>query len=242
MRSGNAATIAGRSKDTNAWPYHEVPKEVPAAVMTGRAQRPAYAIAKRALDLGLGILSLAVAALPMIAIAIAIKLESKGPVFFGHTRVGRYGKRFCCLKFRTMRPGAEKELETDLRLKTYYNKHNFKIPVERDPRVTRLGRFLRKTSLDELPQLFNVIGGSMSLVGPRPIVPEELHWYREHLDLFLSVRPGITGVWQVHGRSCIGYPDRVQVELAGIRHSSFWHDLVLLAKTVPAVVTGRGAE
>lgn len=207
-----------------------------------RADTWGYVVAKRILDLVISILGLALTALPMGGIAIAIRLESRGPVLFRHTRVGRYGKPFSCLKFRTMRVGALKELQADPELKSYYEKHNFKIPAAQDPRITPVGRFLRRTSLDELPQLFNVVAGSMSLVGPRPIVPDELSWYQRELDLFLSVKPGITGVWQVQGRSRIGYPERVQVELGAIRNRSFWRDLIVLAKTIPATISTRGAH
>jgi exopolysaccharide production protein ExoY len=200
-----------------------------------------YSIAKPALDVGLSVLALVLAAPIMLALAIAIKLESKGPVLYGQVRLGRRAKRFRCYKFRTMRLGADAELLAGPELRRIYLENDYKIPLEKDPRLTSLGRFLRKSSLDELPQFFNVLSGSMSLVGPRPIVPEELEWYRGNEELFLSVRPGITGVWQVQGRSRIGYPERTQVELEGIRRRSLWRDLEVLAASVPAVILSRGS-
>jgi lipopolysaccharide/colanic/teichoic acid biosynthesis glycosyltransferase len=140
-----------------------------------------------------------------------------------------------------MGPEAQRELKSDPELWSVYVENDYKIPLEVDPRITRVGRFLRRTSLDELPQLFNVIAGSMSLVGPRPIVPEELHWYGEHKEEFLSVRPGITGPWQVQGRSRIPYPNRTMVELDGIRSRSLWRDVKVLAQSIPAVIKARGA-
>jgi lipopolysaccharide/colanic/teichoic acid biosynthesis glycosyltransferase len=203
---------------------------------------PAYAVVKRVFDVALAATAVVLAAPLMLAIAAAVKLESKGPALFGHARLGKNGKYFRCLKFRTMRSGAQSELLEDPELKRIYVENDFKIPVEKDPRVTPLGRFLRRSSLDELPQFFNVLGGSMSLVGPRPIVRDELEWYSDaEKNLFLSVRPGITGVWQVQGRSRIGYPDRTQVELDAIRNRSFLRDLKVLAVSVPAVITSRGS-
>ncbi len=202
----------------------------------------AYAISKRVLDVGVSLTAVVLGAPVMLAIAIAVKLESKGPILFGHVRLGKNGRYFRCFKFRTMRAGAQAELLRDLELKRVYVENDYKIPLEKDPRVTRFGRFLRKSSLDELPQFFNVLGGSMSLVGPRPIVQEELGWYSDDEKAeFLSVRPGITGVWQVQGRSRIGYPDRTRVELDAIRQRSFWRDLKVLTISVPAVITSRGS-
>lgn len=201
----------------------------------------AYETSKRVLDVCASILALMLASPLMLVIAVAIKLESRGPVLFGHVRLTRGGKRFPCYKFRSMGPQAQLELQSDPELWRIYVENDYKIPLEKDPRITRVGRFLRRTSLDELPQLFNVIAGSMSLVGPRPIVPEELQWYGEHREEFLSVRPGITGPWQVQGRSRIPYPNRTMVELVGIRDRSFWRDVKVLAESIPAVIKARGA-
>jgi lipopolysaccharide/colanic/teichoic acid biosynthesis glycosyltransferase len=213
----------------------------PASKPQAKADSLAYSVAKRVFDLTLSTLALLVAGPLMALIAIAVRLESKGPVLFGHVRLGKHGNYFRCYKFRTMRPTAQSELLADPELRRIYEENDFKIPLERDPRITRFGRFLRKSSLDELPQFFNVISGSTSLVGPRPIVPDELHWYNGSERLFLSVRPGIFGVWQVQGRNRIGYPQRTQVELDAIRSRSIWQDVKVLATAVPAVITSRGS-
>ena len=201
----------------------------------------AYTLAKRALDISVSLLALPILGPLMAAIAIAIKLESRGPALFGHVRLERGGNYFRCLKFRTMRTGAHDELVLDSELQQRYVENDYKLPVDEDPRVTRFGRFLRRSSLDELPQLFNVLAGTMSLVGPRPVVPEELSWYGDQADHFLSVKPGITGVWQIQGRSRISYPRRTHVELEAIQQRSFWRDLKVLIRSVPAVITARGS-
>jgi lipopolysaccharide/colanic/teichoic acid biosynthesis glycosyltransferase len=200
-----------------------------------------YSVSKRALDIFVSSVAILLASPIMAAIAIAVMLESRGPVLFGHVRLSKRGKLFRCYKFRTMRDGAQTELNLNPELKRRYVENDYKIPLEEDPRVTRVGQFLRKSSLDELPQLFNVLAGSMSLVGPRPIVPEELEWYAGSEKLFLSVRPGITGIWQILGRSRIAYPNRVGVELDGIRQRSFWSDFKVLLKSIPAVIMARGS-
>jgi lipopolysaccharide/colanic/teichoic acid biosynthesis glycosyltransferase len=201
----------------------------------------AHAAAKRAMDIVLSVLFLIIASPVLLAAAAAIKLESPGAVLFGHDRLGTGGRRFRCLKFRSMRHGAHADLRSDPALRAIYEQNDYKIPIELDPRITRVGRFLRRSSLDELPQLFNVLVGEMSLVGPRPIVDDELKYYRGRESLFLSVRPGITGEWQVQGRNRIGYPDRARIELDAIARRSFWRDLKILLRTIPAVITARGS-
>jgi lipopolysaccharide/colanic/teichoic acid biosynthesis glycosyltransferase len=165
-------------------------------------------LAKRSIDIALSMLLLVLACPVVLAIAPAIKIESPGSALFAHERLGRGGRRFRCLKFRSMRNGAHEELLSDPSLRMIYQRNDYKMPVELDPRITRVGRFLRRSSLDELPQLMNVLAGDMSLVGPRPIVRDELRFYRDRQILFLSVTPGITGEWQIQGRNRIGYPDR----------------------------------
>lgn len=177
----------------------------------------------------------------LILLAIAIKVDSPGPVLFAHRRLGREGRHFDCLKFRTMEMDAEHRVFEDESLRHHYVSNHFKIPSHLDPRITRLGRFLRKSSLDELPQLWNVVKGEMALVGPRPIVALEATHYGDQLDALLSVRPGVTGRWAVEGRSQVGYPARVDVELAYIRNRSLTTDLLILVKTPWAVLTQRGA-
>lgn len=196
---------------------------------------------KRALDLvgaSLGLLFLA----PLFGlIALLVRIESGGPAFFGHERLGLNGRSFRCYKFRSMHRDAEHRLRSDPELYSEYVANNFKLPEARDPRLTRVGRFLRRTSLDELPQLINVLKGEMSLAGPRPIVPAELALYGRGAPTFLSLKPGMTGAWQVNGRSHVGYPDRADIELEYVRSWSLARDLSILLKTMPAVLRRQGA-
>ena len=187
---------------------------------------------------------LLIALSPVIAIAaLLIKLTSSGPVFFSQRRLGLKGEPFYLFKFRTMVANAEQALTNSPALYAQYLANNFKLPKGKDPRVTRLGYFLRATSLDELPQLFNVLRGDMSLVGPRPVVPAEVEKYGESASLFLSVKPGMTGHWQVSGRSELqAYDKRVELDLEYIRDQSLGMDFEILLRTVPAVLRGKGAH
>lgn len=198
-------------------------------------------LAKRAMDVLLGAAALVSLAPLLAAIAVAVRLDSPGPVLFRQRRLGVGGRRFTIYKFRTMREDAERLLEEDSELFELYRESDFKLPSEKDPRVTRLGAFLRRTSLDELPQLLNVLAGHMSLVGPRPIVPDEIREYGEQALDFLSVKPGITGDWQVNGRSDVGYPDRAHREVEYIRTWSLSRDLAILLRTAGAVLRRQGA-
>lgn len=193
-------------------------------------------VAKRLLDVTGASLGLVLLSPLMLLVAVTIRLESRGPALFKHWRVGQNGRRFACLKFRTMQEDAEEVLARDAGLKALYRENNYKLPEEMDPRVTRLGKVLRRTSLDELPQLFNVLVGEMSLVGPRPVVEEELEHYRGSERLLLSVRPGMTGAWAVNGRHHVGYPARAEMELRYVRGWSVGADLRILAGTVSAVM------
>ncbi len=196
--------------------------------------------AKRILDF-VGSTVLLVMLIPLLVVVAAIiRLDSKGPVLFAHRRLGRNGHHFDCLKFRTMEVDAEHRVFQDETLRHHYVSNHFKIPTQLDPRITRVGRFLRQSSLDELPQLWNVFMGDMSLVGPRPIVSLEATHYGDQLAMLLSVRPGITGLWAVEGRSELGYPERTDVELNYVRTRTLTTDLVILAKTPWTVITQRG--
>ena len=181
--------------------------------------------------------------LPILAIvAILIYLDSPGPIVFGHKRVGQGGKEFPCYKFRSMVPNAQEALEVYLKENPAAREEwerDFKL--KDDPRVTRIGKFLRKTSLDELPQLWNVLVGDMSLVGPRPIVRDEIVKYGDYINDFYLVPPGITGVWQVSGRSDTTYEERVLMDSWYVHNWSVWIDIVYLLKTVLAVVKSKGA-
>lgn len=211
--------------------------------LTPPALRGWQPVLKRGMDLigaGLGLVLMGPL---MLMIALAVRLESGGPVLFAQCRVGARGRLFRCYKFRSMRCDAEQVLRADPELYLRYVSNHFKLPEHEDPRLTRVGRWLRKTSLDELPQLVNVIRGEMSLVGPRPIVPAELdHYGLGNAPVLLALRPGMTGAWAVHGRSEVGYPDRATMELEYIRRWSVLNDLAILVRTVPAVLGARGAH
>lgn len=195
-------------------------------------------LVKRLFDLAIGSAMLALSAPVWMALAAAIKLDSPGPVFFTQTRVGRRGRLFRLYKFRTMYVDAE-------RRKAELEQHNeaggviFK--MKWDPRVTRAGRLLRRTSLDELPQLLNVLRGEMSIVGPRPPVPAEVVQYTPAERRRLDAEPGLTCIWQVSGRSNIPFEGQVRLDVQYIETRTFWRDAWILVKTVPAVLLGRGA-
>lgn len=179
--------------------------------------------------------------LPFFVILIVlVKLDSKGPAFFGHKRLGQYGDIVKVYKFRTMVINAEELLKKLTPEQKKEFEENFKL--ENDPRITKLGNFLRKSSLDELPQLFNILIGNMSVVGPRPIVEKELEKYGVYGEKFLSAKPGLTGLWQASGRSDTTYDERVQMDMEYIDKRSFWFDIGIIFKTVGAVVKGRGAR
>jgi len=178
----------------------------------------------------------------LIAITIAIKLDSPGPAFYGHRRLGIGGNHFRCWKFRTMNTNAEQLLNEFLQgnpaLQAEWEQ-NFKL--RDDPRVTRVGRFLRKISLDELPQLWNVLRGEMSLVGPRPIVDAEVPKYGAVYKMYQRIKPGMSGLWQISGRSDMGYDERVKLDAYYVHNWSVWLDLMILARTVWSVALSRGA-
>jgi exopolysaccharide production protein ExoY len=212
------------------------------SLLSGRLA-PLPAALKRAADLAVAMLLLIVMSPVFAAVALLVKLTSKGPVIFAQKRVGQDGKPFMLWKFRTMVQNAEQVLKSDQNLYAKYVASNYKLPKGEDPRLTSIGAFLRATSLDELPQLLNVIKGDMSLVGPRPVVPDEVQKYGDYALLFLSARPGLTGHWQVSGRSQIElYAKRVELDLEYIRDQSFGKDLEILLRTVPAVLLRKGAQ
>ncbi len=193
---------------------------------------------KRPLDLALTVPGL-VALLPaLLLVALAIKLTSPGPVFFVQTRIGRLGKPFGILKFRSMYRDAEARRASVLALS---DREGLCFKSRNDPRITPVGRFIRRFSIDELPQLFNVLKGDMSLVGPRPALPEEVDQYPLHALERLAVLPGITGIWQVSGRAEIGFEEMVELDIGYVRTVGLMTDLSILARTAGAVIGGRGA-
>ena len=193
---------------------------------------------KRPLDLALTLPGLAALLPVFLLVALAIKLTSPGPVFFVQTRVGLLGKPFGILKFRSMYQDAEARRAAVLSMS---DREGLCFKSRNDPRITPVGRFLRRFSIDELPQLFNVVRGDMSLVGPRPALPEEVENYPLAALERLAVLPGITGVWQVSGRAEIGFDEMVELDIGYVRQGGLLTDISILARTAGAVIGGRGA-
>lgn len=179
----------------------------------------------------------------LLILGVLVKLTSSGPVFYYAKRIGIGGKPFRVMKFRTMYVNADKRLQDLLsanpELKSEWER---KFKLENDPRITPFGRFLRKSSLDELPQLINVLRGEMSLIGPRPIVRKEMHYYAENIEILSRVKPGVTGLWQVSGRSNLDYETRVRLDVNYVVNWSIWLDYYILLRTVIEVLSGRGAK
>lgn len=204
--------------------------------------RPVGGAAKRLFDIIVACLALLLLAPLLLMLAAAIKLLNGGDVIYRHRRVGFSGKYFSCLKFRTMVPNGDevlrRHLETNPAAAEEWRRTR---KLVNDPRITPLGFFLRKTSLDELPQLINILRGEMSCVGPRPIVAEELHFYGDDAIEYFKARPGVTGLWQVSGRSLATYDERVNYDLAYVRDWSLTADLVILVRTIPAVLNTEQA-
>ena len=199
---------------------------------------PPYRMSKRTLDFVLCAGGLLVCWPFLGAIALAIKLDSRGPILFKQSRPGLRGRPFACLKFRTMIADAEAQLQEHPELVNEFEQNG---KIRHDPRVTRVGHFLRKTSLDELPQILNILRGHMSLVGPRPIVWSQEPQYGEHLDKLYSVKPGLAGLWQVEGRSETTMEERIQLDMKYIDSCCLGLDLKLLLRTLRTVIQRKGA-
>jgi lipopolysaccharide/colanic/teichoic acid biosynthesis glycosyltransferase len=174
----------------------------------------------------------------MLLAAIAIKIEDGGPVFYRQTRIGKWGIPFEILKFRSMKVNADKMKDTLLKEN---ETKGLTFKMKEDPRITKVGKFIRKASIDEMPQFINVLKGEMSMVGPRPPVPREVALYGPHERRRLEIKPGITCIWQVSGRSNIPFDRQVLLDIRYIRERTIWNDIELVFKTVPAVLFGRGA-
>jgi len=203
-------------------------------------RKPIFALIKRLFDIISSLIGLIILLIPFIIIALAIKIESKGPALYGHKRIGKNGKEFKVLKFRSMKIDNRplEEILTEEQLEEY--RRDFK--VTNDPRVTKVGAFLRKTSIDELPQLINILIGQMSVVGFRPIVDEEYERYKDNKELLTKVKPGLTGFWASHGRSDIPYDDRIKLELYYSVKRSLWLDIRILYHTFIHIFTKEGAK
>lgn len=202
--------------------------------------RKGYLAAKRAFDVVFASVALILLMIPMALIALLIKQESPGPAIFVHHRIGHNGRPLPLLKFRSMHMNAEHMIEQFTPTQRKEWEMNFKL--DDDPRITRIGRFLRCSSLDELPQLINVLKGELSVVGPRPVITEELERYGSNREKFLSVPPGLTGYWQAYARSTCTYEQRMDMELYYVDHANFWWDIKIVFATVGAVLRKHGAK
>lgn len=204
-----------------------------------KISKKVYIKVKRVIDVILASIALILLSPAFAIISIAIKIDSKGPVFFAHKRIGKNGRIIKLYKFRSMVINAEELIKsfTPEQMKEY--KENYKLT--NDPRITKVGKFLRKTSLDELPQLINIINGDLSIIGPRPVVADELEKYGVNKDKFLSVTPGLTGYWAANGRSNTTYEQRMEMELYYIDNLSLKMDIKVFFKTILSVVKKEGA-
>ena len=194
---------------------------------------------KRAFDIVISIIVLVLISPLLLSVALLIYVDSPGPILFKQQRVGKKGQLFTFWKFRSMAIDAERHRLALITSSKVPSSVLFKL--KQDPRVTRVGKWIRRFSIDELPQLWNVLKGDMSLVGPRPALPEEVAQYTLHQYQRLAVTPGITCLWQISGRSNLGFLQQVELDLQYITIQSFWYDLLILLKTIPAVLKGKGA-
>ena len=204
------------------------------------ANKPVYDFVKRFADIICSAIAIILLSPFFIIISIAIKATSKGPVIFVHNRVGKNGKKIGIYKFRSMVMNAEELIEKFTPEQKEEFKKNFKL--KNDPRITKIGKFLRKTSLDELPQLFNILKGDLSIVGPRPIMEVETKIYGKYKDMLLSVKPGLTGFWAANGRSDTSYKRRRAMEIYYVKNRSLLFDIKIIFKTVISVFKGEGAK
>ena len=207
-----------------------------------KPKHKSYLIAKRLIDVVFALLGLIILSPIFLIVFVILKIDSPAsPAFFKQERVGRYGKPFAIYKFRSMVPNAEAILKADSELYQKYVDNGYKLPKKEDPRITSLGAFLRRSSIDELPQFWNMLRGDMSLVGPRPIVTEELKEYGDQVDLFLSVRPGAHCLRHARGRSLIENPERTKIELEYVANAGFWYDIGIVFRNVIAIFKSEGA-
>ena len=202
----------------------------------------AYRFSKRFLDISASLFALIVF-MPLFIVITAFYFfgRNKGPVFYKQVRIGLNYEPFEIYKFRSMVVGADQVLREDEALYQKFVQNGYKLPTNEDPRITPFGAFIRKTSIDELPQFFNILRGDMSIIGPRPVVERELVEYGNHVDEFLSVQPGAMGLWQATGRSMIQYPQRADLELEYVRNASLWFDFKVIFLTIIAIFDGKGA-
>ncbi len=209
---------------------------------TYKKQSAWYLFWKRLTDIVLSAIAL-ICFSPIFLVVWIMSLfgENKGPLFFKQTRIGKNGRPFKIYKFRSMIVNADEILHANPELYQKYVDNNYKLEPEEDPRVTKLGHWLRKTSIDEIPQFINILRGEMSIIGPRPVVKEELVEYGDRVDKFLSVKPGAMGLWQASGRSNIGYPERCDLELSYVDLASYWFDIKIMFKNIISIFKSTGA-
>ena len=241
MTNEDLSLLLLRRYDAAQRPFGRLLLSLHLKVQRARAEWLAHGTAtiKRTVDVLISFICLVLLGPLFGFIALLVWLEDGGPIFFSQTRVGQYGRHFKMYKFRSMCLDAEQRLKELLAQNRHKEGVTFKI--EDDPRITRTGKWLRKFSFDELPQLYNVLIGNMSLVGPRPPVPREVEKYSPSHRRRLAVKPGITCIWQISGRSEIDFSGQVQLDVNYIESQSLWMDLKILARTVPAVLSGKGA-
>jgi exopolysaccharide production protein ExoY len=245
IEAGSAIRLPFRSRQGAAERFRATEARLTHRIINRRLAkkvRAANGVAKRAFDLIVASAALLFFSPAILTIILLIKVTDPGPILFRHTRVGRRGERFDCLKFRTMATDSEEQLAhillTDpIAAEEWQNGQK----LSNDPRITRLGRILRKSSLDELPQLFNVLRGEMSVIGPRPITRAELNRYGKDRRYYLLVRPGMTGLWQVSGRSSTGYDKRIGYDREYLEEWSWLGELWILLMTIPAILNTRNA-
>lgn len=211
-------------------------------IVTSNRRKKYYEIVKRGMDIVGSLIGIVFFLIAYVFLFIPYHTgENKGAILFKQKRLGKDGKMFEIYKFRSMKTNANEILKSDEELYQKYVQNGYKLEVHEDPRITKLGCFIRKASIDELPQFINVLKGEMSLVGPRPIVEEELKEYKNKYALFLKMKPGITGVWQTSGRSNIGYPERVDIELSYLNNQKPVVDIMIILKTFLKVFLNEGA-
>ena len=241
MTNEDLSLLLLRRYDAAQRPFGRMLLNLHLEIQRARAEWLAHGatLIKRTLDILVSFICLALLSPLFGLIALLVWLEDGGPIFFSQTRVGQHGRHFKMYKFRSMCLDAEQRLKELLARNRHKEGVTFKI--EDDPRITRTGKWLRKFSFDELPQLYNVLIGNMSLVGPRPPVPREVEKYSPAHRRRLAIKPGITCIWQISGRSEIDFSGQVQLDVNYIESQSLWMDLKILARTVPAVLSGKGA-
>ena len=210
-------------------------------VIINYKNKPIYDFFKRTLDIFCSGLAIILLSPLLTVIAILIKLTSKGPVIYKSVRYTKNGKPFMFLKFRTMVQNAE-DMHEELMEYDDGNSNGVRLKIKNDPRITKVGKFIRKTSIDELPQLFNIFGGSMSIVGPRPAIEEEIDKYGDKEMQRMLVKGGLTCIWQCSGRSNVSFEEQINMDISYIEHRGFFYDIWLILKTIPAVLFAKGAE